>query len=178
MRPPTLAWIAYISAVCGCIASVALKGICKISVNSLSAITSRMGILTVTPASDYLGASDFNPGQLFGIVIFFGLGAFVSGLVLTAQTVDGTKALMKLDYPTITSWTWSHQLLITICIISLAVSDSIVINEASNVPAYLSGQLPKSASFVFAVLLLSFTSSIMSTFLTLHQVPLYMYLMA
>ena len=158
------------SAVCGCIASVALKGIFKVSVNSVSAITSRIGILTVTPAANFLGSNDFNAGQLLAVVLCFGLGAFFVGIVLTSRAVDGSAALIKMDCPTVASWRWRHQLLITVSICSLVVSNAIVQSEAASAPSYASGLLPRSSAFVFAVLLMAFTCAVLSTILTLHQV--------
>jgi hypothetical protein len=114
------------SAVCGCIASVALKGIFKVSVNSASSTTSRVGILTVTPAANYLGAADFGAGQLLAVVLCYGLGGFFAGIVLTCRAADGAVALIKMDYPTVASWRWRHQLLITVGICSLAASSAIV----------------------------------------------------
>ena len=126
MPAPTIVWISYMSAVCGCIASVALKGVFKVSVNSASSTTSRVGILTVTPAADYLGAAHFDAGQLLAVVLCFGLGGFFAGIMLTCRAVDGAVTLIKMDYPTVTSWRWRHQLLITVGICSLAVSSAIV----------------------------------------------------
>jgi hypothetical protein len=158
------------SAVCGCIASVALKGIFKLSVNSASAITSIIGILTVTPSSKFLRSSDLNAGQLLAVVLCFGLGSFFAGIVLTSRAIDGSMALIKMDYPTVASWRWRHQLLVTVSICSLAVSNAIVQSEADSAPSYASGQLPRSPAFVLSALLMSFTCSMLSTFLVLHQV--------
>ena len=171
MRAPTIAWIFYMSAVCGCIASVALKGVFKLSVNSVSKITTIIGILTVTPAANYLSPSDLNAGQLLAVVLSFGLGSFFVGIVLTSRAIDGSMALIKMDYPTVASWRWRHQLLITVSICSVAVSNAIVQSEADLAPSYATGQLPRSPAFVFAALLLAFTCSMLSTFLVLHQVP-------
>ncbi len=156
----------------GCIAAVALKGVFRLSVSSISAITSRFSILTVNPVSSYSGASFFSPAELFALVFCFGLGSFVSGLILTARSSDGSLSLITMDFPSPASWHWRHQLLITICICCLAVSHAIVDSESDKIPSYLSGALPKSAASVFSVLLLSFTSSTLSTFLTLHDLLL------
>jgi hypothetical protein len=158
--------------VSGCIAAVALKGVFRLSVSSISAITSRVSILTVTPESSYSGASFFSQAELFALVFCFGLGSFVSGLILTARSSDASLSLITMDFPSPASWHWRHQLLITICICCLAVSHAIVESESDKIPSYLSGALPKSAASVFSVLLLSFSSSILSTFLTLHDLLL------
>jgi ABC-type Fe3+-siderophore transport system permease subunit len=129
-----------------------------------------MGILTVTPADQYLGASDFNTGQLLLVVVSFGLGSCFTGVVLTARAVDGSMALINMDFPTVASWRWRHQLIISVCMACLAVSDAIVRSEARNIPAYLSGLVAKSPAFTVSVLLLSFTSASLSTLLTLHEV--------
>jgi hypothetical protein len=113
---PRIVWISYMSAVCGCIASVALKGIFKVSLNSVTAATSRISILTVTPAADVLGANDFNAGQLLAVVVCISLGTFFASVVLTSRAIDGSMALIKIDYPTVASWRWRHQLLITVSI--------------------------------------------------------------
>ena len=168
----TIVWISYLSAVSGCIAAVALKGVFRLSVSSISAITSRVSILTVTPESSYSGASFFSQAELFALVFCFGLGSFVSGLILTARSSDASLSLITMDFPSPASWHWRHQLLITICICCLAVSHAIVESESDKIPSYLSGALPKSAASVFSVLLLSFSSSILSTFLTLHDLLL------
>ena len=158
------------SAVCGCIASVALKGIFKVSVNTVTGTTTRISILTVTPAADALGDNDFNAGQLLAVIVCLGLGTFFAGVVLTSRAIDGSMALIKIDSPTVASWRWRHQLLITVSICCLAVSNAIVQSEAASIPAYVSGLLTKSPAFVLSVLLLAFACSMLSTLLTLHQV--------
>jgi hypothetical protein len=169
VRIPTILWISYLSAVCGCISAVALIGIYRLSVSSISAISSRMSILTVTPVSDYAGTAFFREGELLALIFCFGLGSFISGLVLAARSDDGSMSFMKLDFPSYASWHWRHQLLVTICIACLSLAHAIVQSEADKIPSYVSGALPKSGAFVFSVLLLSFTSSILSTMLTLHH---------
>jgi len=167
---PRIVWIFYMSAVCGCIASVALKGIFKVSVNTVTGITSRISILTVTPAADVLGANDFNAGQLLAVIVCLGLGTFFAGVMLTSRAIDGSMSLIKIDYPTVASWRWRHQLLVTVSVCCLAVSNAIVQSEAASIPAYVSGLLTKSPAFVLSVLLLAFACSMLSTLLTLHEV--------
>lgn len=169
LRIPTILWISYLSAVCGCIATVSLSGIHRLSVNSISAITSRMSILTVTPVSSYSGTAFFKEGELLALIFCFGLGSFVSGLVLAVRSDDGSVSFMKLEFPSYASWHWQHQLLITICIVCLSLAHAIVQSESDKISSYVSGALPKSGAFVFSVLLLSFTTSILSTILTLHH---------
>jgi hypothetical protein len=128
-----------------------------------------MSILTVTPVSSYSGTSFFREGELLALIFCFGLGSFISGLVLAARSDDGSLSFMKLEFPSYASWHWRHQVLITICMACLSLAHAIVQSESDKIPSYVSGALPKSGTFVFSVLLLSFTSSILSTMLTLHH---------
>jgi hypothetical protein len=169
VRIPTILWISYLSSVCGCISTVALIGIYQLSVNSISAISSRMSILTVTPVSSYAGTAFFREGELLALIFCVGLGSFISGLVLAARSHDGSMSFMKLEFPSYASWHWRHQLLITICIACMSLAHAMVQSESDKIPSYVSGASPKSGAFVFSVLLLSFTSSILTTMLILHH---------
>jgi hypothetical protein len=99
IRFRTIVWISYLSAVSGCIAALALKSLFRLSVSSISAITSRVSILTVTPVSSYSGAGFFSQAELFALVFCFGLGSFVSGLILTARSSDGSLSLITMHFP-------------------------------------------------------------------------------
>ena len=171
VSPPTLLWIAYISSVCGCIFSVVLKGLFGISIASGSSIITDIAIIIATPEVDQIRG--FNEGALVAVTIFAGLGSFFSGLVLSSKGTSGGKAtFIKMLYPCVDSWTLRHQLHVTVCMVCLAAAHAIVASEVDP-SQYKSGRyrnklIQNSGAYLFAVLLLSFTMSALSTLLTLN----------
>jgi hypothetical protein len=172
VSPVTLLWIAYISSVCGCIFSVVLKGLFGISIASGSSIITDIAIIIATPERDQIRG--FNEGALIAVTIFAGLGSFFSGLVLSSKGTSGGKAsFIKMLYPSVDSWTLRHQFHVTVCMACLAAAHAIVASEVD--PAqykslrYKSKLVQNSGAYLFAVLLLAFTMSALSTLLTLNQ---------
>ncbi len=137
VRAPTALWTAYISAVCGCIFAVVLKGLFGISIAAGSSVISDTAILIATPAKDQIRG--FNEGALFAVCICAGLGSFFSCALLTARS-GGRVAVIKMLFPTVDSWTLRHQLHVTVCICCLFASHAIADHEldrlkfASDVP--------------------------------------------
>jgi hypothetical protein len=174
VRPATIFWIIYISAICGCIFAVVLKGLFGISIATGSSIISDTAILLASNNDQIVG---FNEGALIAVTIFAGLGAFFTGIVLSsASGPRGKVAFITILFPSVDSWTWRHQLHVSVCIILLAVSHSIVLAEVDprifNSPqrnAFLRSRVANSPSYLMSVFILSFVMSAVSSLLTLNS---------
>jgi hypothetical protein len=174
----TLLWVVYVSSVCGCILAVVLKGLFGISIAAGSSIISDTAILVATPEKDRIRG--FDEGALIAVTVFAGLGAFFSCVLLTpARSASGASvSVMKMLFPSVDSWTWRHQLHVTVCLVCLAVSHTIAQHEIDrNVftstltrrGSYLRRLVETRPAYLFSVLLLSFAMAAMSTLLTLNK---------
>ena len=164
----TLVWISYISLVCGCINAVSIS-IYTTFLTHLTGVTTRMSIGVVDPGQ--AARIGFSSADILGIVISYGVAAFLTGLLLTNGTADGKWSYIKLDYPNVAGWKWQHQLLTSLCIVALAVAGAIVHGEAGNIPKY-QARGAKSPAFLTAIMLSTFAASILNGFLTLSQIML------
>ena len=154
-----------------------LKGLFGISIAAGSSIIADTAILVATPERDRIRG--FDEGALIAVTVSAGLGAFFSCALLTsASSASGSVSVMKILFPSVDSWTWRHQLHVTVCLLCLAASHFIVQHEIDrNVftssltrrGSYLRRLVENSPSYLFAVLLLSFAMAALSTLLTLNQ---------
>jgi hypothetical protein len=172
VRAPTILWISYISSVCGCIFAVALKGLFGISIATGSSVISDTAILIASKEDHFVG---FNEIALLTITLFSGLGSFFTGAVLFS-TAGGKSAFISILFPSAQSWTWQHQLHISVCMSSLAISHALVEKEidpnlfdSDRRKSYLENLVKHSTAYVLSVFLLSFSMSAVSALLTLNS---------
>lgn len=158
---PTILWIVYITAVSGCIGGISLKGIFMQSNSGMSAHVSHLAYSLISPDSN----SSIGSGGTFGIIASYAFGAFTSGVVLTAPASDGTLSLIKMSFPSVLQWTWRHQLLVTLCLCCLTLSHALVQDVTSSTAKMPS---PLCDSCVASLMLLSYTTAILSTFVSLN----------
>jgi hypothetical protein len=174
VRAATVLWIIYVSAVCGCIFAVVLKGLFGISIATGSSVISDTAILLASNNDQIVG---FNEAALIAVTIFAGLGAFFTGVILSsASGHHGKTAFITILFPSVDSWTWRHQLHVTVCMIVLFVSHAIVESEIDprifNSPqrnSYLRDRVMSSPAYLCSVFLLSFVMSAVSSLLTLNS---------
>lgn len=172
VRFPTVVWIAYVSSVCGCIYAVVLKGLFGISIAAGSSIISDVAIAIASRQDQYRG---FNQGALLAVTFSAGLGSFVTALILSSRS-GGKVVMLKLLFPSVSSWTWRHQAHVTMCLCCLAAAHIIIANkiDQSNPQnyknaQYLSRLVQDDALYLLSALLLSFTMCALSTLVTLNE---------
>ena len=172
VRAPTILWISYISSVCGCILAVALKGLFGISIASGSSVISDIAILMASKEDRFVG---FNEIALLAITLFSGLGSFFTGALLFS-TAGGKSAFISILFPSSKSWTWQHQLHVSVCMCCLAISHALVEKEIDPKlfdsdlrKSYLADLVTNSTAYVFSVFFLSFSMSAVSALLTLNS---------
>jgi hypothetical protein len=159
VRAPVVIWVVYVTALSGCIAAISLKGIFMQSNTGISSHISSLAYSLSSPADSN---ASIGSEATFGILASYALGSFTSGAVLTAPARDGSMSLIQMSFPSLLQWSWRHQLLVTLCLCCLTVSHRLVKDDAPS-PA----KLPP--HFVVSLMLLSFTSAILSSFVTLNS---------
>jgi uncharacterized membrane protein (Fun14 family) len=128
----------------------------------MSAHFSSLAHSLISPDSN----ASIGSGGTFGVIAGYALGAFTSGIVLTAPASDGTMSLIKISFPSVIQWNWRHQLLVTLCLCCLTLSHSLVQDVTSSTAIMPS---PLCTSCVTSLMLLSYTAAILSTFVTLNS---------
>jgi hypothetical protein len=117
-------------------------------------------------------------GEFALTIVFYGLGAFITGFMLTTRvgdSNDGKIYPLKMKYPTPKDWRWRHQLLLSLCIACLGASHALVRSSNGGDKNYIATinisvfNSKTSSSFV-AWLLAAFASGILNAFLASCEV--------
>jgi uncharacterized membrane protein YoaK (UPF0700 family) len=128
-------WAFYVSLVGGSINAFALHGIFEQTVTHVTGLSARVGIDLVHPRP--AGSPGYSADEICAMLIVFGLSCFVCGFTLTVPGADGVLQHLKMDYPKPLSWTWRHQLILSLCFFYLIISHIIVVNSTHGNKHYI-----------------------------------------
>jgi uncharacterized membrane protein YoaK (UPF0700 family) len=121
------AWAFYVPLVGGSINAFALHGIFEQTVTHVTGLSARIGIDMAYPRPT--GSAGYSADEIAAMLLAFGLSCFVCGFTLTTVAGDGRLNHLKMDYPKPLSWSWRHQLLLSLCCMYLLVAHIIVVNS-------------------------------------------------
>jgi hypothetical protein len=164
----TLAWISYLSLVVGCLNAVSAL-VYAIFLSHMSGTVTQISIGIVDHGAE--ARTGLSTAAYFGIAISYCIGALLNGFLMIAfASSDGKWHHIRLKYPSVSSWKYPHQLLLTVCVSALAAAYGLMDSDLPNFPRYKASRLElKTPAFLAAIMLTSFAAAILNGFLTLNQ---------
>jgi uncharacterized membrane protein YoaK (UPF0700 family) len=123
------AWAFYVSLVGGSINAFALHGIFEQTVTHVTGLSARIGIDIAHPNPSGSKITGYSADEIAAMLLAFGLSCFVCGFTLTTVAGDGRLNHLKMDYPKPLSWSWKHQLILSLSCMYLLAAHVIVVNS-------------------------------------------------
>jgi uncharacterized membrane protein YoaK (UPF0700 family) len=128
-------WAFYVSLIGGSINAFSLHGIFEQTVTHVTGLSARVGIDLVHPRP--IGSSGYSADEIGAMLCVFGLSCFVCGFTLTTPGADGRLQHLKMDYPKPLSWSWRHQVILSLCFLYLVIAHMIVVNSTHGDKHYI-----------------------------------------